>query len=73
MLKMDLFCNVEGNKGKGLEIEIKEGKVVKSKELENHWALKACGEEDTITALFEATTTPFTLNNLFEAIGGSTI
>lgn len=29
ILKMDFFCNVEDNKGKGLEIEIKEGKVVK--------------------------------------------
>ncbi|KAF9095578.1 hypothetical protein BGX23_000263 [Mortierella sp. AD031] len=72
-LRLDFFRKVEGNKAKGLEIELQEGKVVEVKEwvkqtpekdVEEYLALKARGEEDKIPTVYEASFAPLTFNNL---------
>ncbi|KAF9130381.1 hypothetical protein BGW39_003130 [Mortierella sp. 14UC] len=72
-LQRNFFHKVEGNKGKGLEMELKEGKIVEVKnwakplpeqEVEDYLALKARGEEDKIPTLYEATLAPLTFSNL---------
>ncbi|KAG0060654.1 hypothetical protein BGZ89_012086 [Linnemannia elongata] len=72
-LQFDFFRKVEGNKGKGLEIEFKKGKLVDvkdwakqlpEKDVEDCLAIKARGEEDQIPTLYEASLAPLTFNNL---------
>ncbi|KAK5816525.1 hypothetical protein F5H01DRAFT_378826 [Linnemannia elongata] len=72
-LQFDFFRKVEGNKGKGLEIEFKKGKLVDvkdwakqlpEKDVEDYLAIKARGEEDQIPTLYEASLAPLTFNNL---------